>query len=124
MSQAGHTLGYPKGYHPKHGCEVAYIKLHISIVIHQDPVKGDISRTSTEGVAMGGMLETIEIGEELEEEDLDMGQADLLTQAQKLLLRLVLQDDPAELRRVASRYLADSMSPAAVRAALGPEHVM
>jgi hypothetical protein len=70
------------------------------------------------------MLETIEIGEELEEEDLDMGQADLLTQAQKLLLRLVLQDDPAELRRVASRYLADSMSPAAVRAALGPEYVM
>ena len=53
-----------------------------------------------------------------------MGQADLLTQAQKLLLRLVLQDDPAELRRVASRYLADSMSPAAVRAALGPERMM
>jgi hypothetical protein len=124
MSQTGHTLRCPKGYHPKHGCEVAYIKLHINIVIQQDPEKGDISRTSTEDVAMGGMLETIEIGEELEEEDLDMGQADLLTQAQKLLLRLVLQDDPAELRRVASRYLADSMSPAAVRAALGPEHVM
>ena len=100
------------------------MKLQISIVIDQDPAKGDISRTSTEDVAMGGMLETIEIGEELEEEDVDMGQADLLTQAQKILLRLVLQDDPAELRRVASRYLADSMSPAAVRAALGPEHVM
>ena len=100
------------------------MKLQISIVIDQDPAKGDISRTSTEGAAMGGMLETIEIGEELEEEDLDIGQADLLTQAQKLLLRLVLQDDPAELRRVASRYLADSMSPAAVRAALGPERMM
>ena len=100
------------------------MKLHISIVIHQGPVKGDISRTSTEDVAMGGMLEMIEIGEEQEDDDQDFGQADLLTQAQKILLRLVLQDDPAELRRVASRYLADSMSPAAVRAALGPEHVM
>jgi hypothetical protein len=73
---------------------------------------------------MGAINQTVDIGEELEEEDLDLGQADLLTQAQKILLRLVLQDDPTELRRVASRYLADSMSPAAVRAALGPEHVM
>ena len=69
-------------------------------------------------------METIEIGEDLEDDDQELGEADLLTQAQKILLRLVLQDDPAELRRVASRYLADSMSPAAVRAALGPEHVM
>ncbi|GEO41679.1 hypothetical protein GGE65_003395 [Skermanella aerolata] len=73
---------------------------------------------------MGAINQTVDIGEELEEEDLDFGQADLLTQAQKILLRLVLQDDPAELRRVASRYLADSMSPAAVRAALGPERMM
>ena len=73
---------------------------------------------------MGAINQTVDIGEEMEEEDLDFGQTDLLTQAQKILLRLVLQDDPAELRRVASRYLADSMSPAAVRAALGPERMM
>ena len=74
---------------------------------------------------MGEMLETVEMtvefAEELDDDDQDIGEADLLTQAQRILLRLVMQDDPAELRRVASRYLADSMSPAAVRAALGPE---
>ena len=69
---------------------------------------------------MGEMFETVEIGEELDD-DQDVGEADLLTQAQRILLRLVMQDDPAELRRVASRYLADSMSPGAVLAALGPE---
>ena len=66
---------------------------------------------------MGEMLETVEIGEEQDDDDQDVGEADLLTQAQRILLRLVMQDDPAELRRVASRYLADSMSPAAVRRA-------
>jgi hypothetical protein len=70
---------------------------------------------------MGEMFETVEIGEEQDDDDQDVGEADLLAQAQRILLRLVMQDDPAELRRVASRYLADSMSPAAVRAALGPE---
>ena len=74
---------------------------------------------------MGEMFDTVEmtleIGEELDEDDQDVEDADLLAQAQRILLRLVMQDDPAELRRVASRYLADSMSPAAVRAALGPE---
>ena len=49
------------------------MKLHISSVIHQDPVPGDISRTLTKGAAMGEMLETVEIGEELEEEDLELG---------------------------------------------------
>ncbi len=73
---------------------------------------------------MGEMLETVEFAEELDD-DQDVGEADLLAQAQRILLRLVMQDDPAELRRVASRYLADSMSPAAVRATLGlePRHV-
>jgi hypothetical protein len=69
------------------------------------------------------MGEMFEIGEEQDDDDQEAGDADLLTQAQRILLRLVMQDDPVELRRVASRYLADSMSPAAVRAALGPEHV-
>ena len=70
---------------------------------------------------MGEMLDMVEIAEEQEDDEQDVGDSDLLTQAQRILLRLVMQDDPAELRRVASRYLADSMSPAAVRAALGPE---
>jgi hypothetical protein len=71
---------------------------------------------------MGEMLgEVFEIGEDQDDDDQEAEDADLLKQAQYILLRLVMQDDPAELRRVASRYLADSMSPAAVRAALGPE---
>ena len=70
---------------------------------------------------MGEMLDMVEIVEEQEDDEQDVGDSDLLTQAQRILLRLVMQDDPAELRRVASRYLADSMSPAAVRAALGSE---
>jgi hypothetical protein len=70
------------------------------------------------------MGEMFEIGDEQDDDDQEAEDADLLTQAQRILLRLVvMQDDPAELRRVASRYLADSMSPAAVRAVLGPEHV-
>jgi hypothetical protein len=70
------------------------------------------------------MGEMLEIGDEQDDDDQEAEDADLLTQAQRILLRLVvMQDDPAELRRVASRYLADSMSPAAVRAVLGPEHV-
>jgi hypothetical protein len=101
------------------------MKLQISSVIHQDPVPGDNCRTLTKGTAMGEMWESgLEIGDEQDDDEQDDGDADLLTQAQRILLRLVvMQDDPAELRRVASRYLADSMSPAAVRALLGPEHV-
>ena len=70
---------------------------------------------------MGEMLDMVEIAEEQEDDEQDVGDADLLKQAQRILLRLVMQEDPAELRRLASRYLADSMSPAAVRAALEPE---
>jgi hypothetical protein len=70
---------------------------------------------------MGEMFEMCEIGEEQDDDDQDTDNSDLLTQAQRILLRLVMQDDPAELRRIASRYLADSMSPAAVRAVLGTE---
>ena len=99
------------------------MKLHIINVIHRNPVPGDICRTLTKGAAMGEMFETVEIGEEQDDDDQEAEDADLLKQAQRILLRLVMQDDPAELRRVASRYLADSMSPAAVRAVLGPEHV-
>ena len=72
---------------------------------------------------MGQMVDILDIGEEQDDDELDTEDTDLLTQAQRILFRLVMQEDPAELRRVASRYLADSMSPAAVRAALGPEHV-
>jgi hypothetical protein len=70
---------------------------------------------------MGQMVDILDIGEEQDDDELDTEDTDLLTQAQRILFRLVMQEDPAELRRVASRYLADSMSPAAVRAALGAE---
>ena len=52
---------------------------------------------------MGQMLDILDIGEEQDDDDLDTEDADLLTQAQRILFRLVMQEDPAETsaRRVA-----------------------
>ena len=67
------------------------------------------------------MGEILDIGDEQDDDDQTNEVADLLMEAQRILFRLAMQEDPAELRQIATRFLADSMSPAAVRAVLGME---